>query len=261
MKLNHWEKEWANLIRKESAYLNKNYNKKENVVQKNFSDRIPDKLESVLFNAFSLSFKTIFENGTFAIEKTMKLNDLENEYKINEYAYELKKDKKSLRKFSLDARISNANNVVFSGVKGVTLGVFGVGVPDIPILMTTLFRGIYKIAMKYGYDYNTQAEQFFILTLIETVFLNGVELDRNNTTLNDFIQNYQIPSNYEQQDKIDNISQLLSTELIAVKFLQGVPIVGAVGGIYDSFFIDKILKYANLKYYRRFLLDKSERVD
>lgn len=261
MSLNPWEKEWANLIRKESVYLNKNYIKKENWVQRNFSEKVPNQLEQLLLNAFSLSFRTIFENGTFAIEKTMKMNDLENNYKINSYAYELKQDQKSLRKFSLDAKISNVNNVLFSGVKGATLGVLGVGMPDIPILMTTIFRGIYKIAVKYGYEFNTENERFFILTIIETAFLNGEDLDYNNVTINEFIKTYQIPANYQQQEQIDKISEILSTQLITMKFIQGVPLVGAVGGVYDSFFIDKILKYANLKYYRRFLLDKAERVD
>lgn len=261
MKLNHWEKEWASLIRKESAYLNKNFIKNENWVQRKFSEKVPDQLEDTLFNAFSLSFKAIFENGTTAIERTMKMKDLENQYKINEYAYELKNDRKSLKKFSLEARVSNTNNVIFSGVKGVSLGVLGIGIPDIPILITTILRGIYKIAMKYGYEFNTEKERFFILTIIETTFLNENQLDYNNDTLNYFIKNYQIPENYDQQEKIDNISEILSNELIAIKFIQGVPLVGAVGGVYDVVIIDKILKYANLKYYRRFLLDKCERVD
>lgn len=261
MNTNHWEKEWAYCIRQESAYLNKNYQYKESWVQKNFSEKVPEQLQDTLYSAFSLSFRTIFEKGTIAIERTMNLDELENDYKINSYAYELKQDRKSLKKFSNEARLSNLNNVLFSGVKGISLGALGIGVPDIPILIGSIFRGIYKIAVQYGYEFNTPIEHFFILTIIETAFLNGEKLDYNNTTLNEFIQKYVLPSNFDKEQKIDDISQLLSTELITVKFLQGVPIVGAVGGIHDAFFIDKVLKYANLKYHRRFLLDKAERVE
>lgn len=260
MKLNHWEKEWANCVRRESSYLNKNYIKKESWVQKNFSEKVPDQLNVVLYRAFSISFSTVFDKGSKAIEKTMNLDELENDYKINSYAYELKQNTKSLRKFSVDAKLSNLNNVIFSGIKGVSLGALGIGLPDIPILITTILRGIYKIAVKYGYEFNTPTEQFFILTIIETAFLQGEKLEYSNATLNDFIQRYIIPPDYEKQTKIDDISQLLSTELITIKFIQGVPIVGAVGGIHDAFFVEQILKYANLKYHRRFLLDKSERV-
>lgn len=261
MKLNHWEKEWAGCIRRESAYLNKNYVKKENWVQKNFSEKIPDQLNDTLYSAFSISFRTILEKGSLAIEKTMNLDELEKDYKINSYAYDLKQDAKTLRKFSTQAKLSNLNNVIFSGVKGASLGVLGIGLPDIPILITSILRGIYKVSAKYGYEFNTPAEQFFILTIIQTAFASGRKLENNNTTLNEFIQNYTIPASFDKEEKIDDIAQLLSAELIAIKFVQGVPLVGAVGGIYDAFFVDRVLKYANLKYNRRFLLDKAERVD
>lgn len=260
MRKNHWEKEWDNCLKKEISYLNKNYARKENYIQKNWANKVPTELENALYNAFALSFKTIFEKGTIAIEKTMKLDELENNYKINNYAYELKNDKKTLRKFPTDVKISNANNVLFSAVKGISLGALGVGLPDIPILITTIFRGIYKIAVKYGYEFNTVKEQFFILTIIETAFVTGEKLDENNSILNEFIQKYEISNYYDQQEKIEDISHLLSTELITMKFIQGVPIVGAVGGVYDAIFIERILKLANIKYYRRFLLDKAERL-
>ena len=38
-----------------------------------------------------------------------------------------------------------------------------------------------------------------------------------------------------------------------MKFLQGIPIVGAVGGAYDVIYMKKVNDYAKLKYNRRFL--------
>ena len=38
-----------------------------------------------------------------------------------------------------------------------------------------------------------------------------------------------------------------------MKFLQGVPVIGAVGGAYDVVYMKQITEYANLKYKRRFL--------
>ena len=38
-----------------------------------------------------------------------------------------------------------------------------------------------------------------------------------------------------------------------MKFLQGIPVVGAVGGAYDVVYLKQITEYANLKYERRFL--------
>ena len=45
-----------------------------------------------------------------------------------------------------------------------------------------------------------------------------------------------------------------------MKFLQGVPIVGIVGGAYDVVYLKMITEYANLKYKRRFLLKKKNEV-
>ena len=49
---------------------------------------------------------------------------------------------------------------------------------------------------------------------------------------------------------------MLSKELLYMKFLQGVPVIGAVGGAYDVIYMKQISEYANLKYQRRFLQEK-----
>ncbi len=37
-----------------------------------------------------------------------------------------------------------------------------------------------------------------------------------------------------------------------MKFLQGIPIVGAAGGAFDGIYMNQVVKYAELKYRRRF---------
>ncbi|MDY3305164.1 MAG: EcsC family protein, partial [Clostridia bacterium] len=44
----------------------------------------------------------------------------------------------------------------------------------------------------------------------------------------------------------------LSKELLYMKFLQGIPIVGAVGGAYDAVYMKRVMEYTELKYRRRF---------
>ena len=41
-----------------------------------------------------------------------------------------------------------------------------------------------------------------------------------------------------------------------MKFLQGIPVVGAVGGAYDAVYLKRVAEYAELKYRRRFYQDK-----
>ena len=45
-----------------------------------------------------------------------------------------------------------------------------------------------------------------------------------------------------------------------MKFLQGIPLLGAVGGAYDVVYLKRITEYANLKYKKRFLLKKKKEI-
>lgn len=54
-------------------------------------------------------------------------------------------------------------------------------------------------------------------------------------------------------ESIAKAAGCLSKELLYMKFLQGIPIVGAAGGAYDAIYMKKVVKYAELKYRRRFL--------
>ena len=60
----------------------------------------------------------------------------------------------------------------------------------------------------------------------------------------------------EKEVVLSKTSSLLSKELLYMKFLQGIPIAGAVGGIYDAVYMKRVTEYANLKYKRRFLQGK-----
>ncbi|MCB6367841.1 EcsC family protein, partial [Intestinibacillus massiliensis] len=64
---------------------------------------------------------------------------------------------------------------------------------------------------------------------------------------------------YDQKEQIQETAALFSRELLYLKFLQGIPIVGAAGGIYDAVYMRHVTEYANLKYKRRFLKGREER--
>lgn len=82
---------------------------------------------------------------------------------------------------------------------------------------------------------------------------NGNDLLEIDREINHYIKtgSYTKPLNLSEQIKL--ASSCLSKELLYMKFLQGLPIVGAVGGFYDVIYMKNINKYANLKYKRRFL--------
>jgi len=51
-------------------------------------------------------------------------------------------------------------------------------------------------------------------------------------------------------------SDLLSNTLLTAKFIQGLPLVGVIGGVINPVMINKIGKYARIKYKKRYLLSK-----
>ena len=67
------------------------------------------------------------------------------------------------------------------------------------------------------------------------------------------------PEDYDEKLQIEKTAAGLSKELLYMKFLQGIPIIGAVGGIYDAVYMKRITQYANLKYKKRFLVKKKQR--
>ncbi|MFQ9893778.1 MAG: EcsC family protein, partial [Emergencia sp.] len=63
---------------------------------------------------------------------------------------------------------------------------------------------------------------------------------------------------YDQTRQIRTTAETMSTELLYLKFLQGIPLVGVVGGASNSVYLQKVLKYAKLKYHQRFLSDGEQ---
>lgn len=57
--------------------------------------------------------------------------------------------------------------------------------------------------------------------------------------------------------QIDQTARSLSGELLYMKFLQGIPLAGAVGGAYDVIYLHRIQTYARMKYHKRFLLSRK----
>ena len=94
------EKEWKKLLKKEEVYLKKRKEKKESVISSVLEEKIPQKLQETLDAAFAKAFTLIFQKGSSVIEKTYQKDEFEKNYKIQEYAYQIRKNRKSLKAFS-----------------------------------------------------------------------------------------------------------------------------------------------------------------
>lgn len=253
------EKEWNNLIRQEEKFLSKRMEKKESFLNQKLQEKVPEKLQGTLEQAFGKAFSLIFDKGTGIIEKTYNREEMEKVYQINEYTDEVRKNRKSLTAFSKKAGVNSAKNVVLSSVSGIGLGVLGVGLPDIPLFTGMMLKGIYEIALSYGFDYNSEEEKYFILLLIQGAVSYGEEMKWIDKEVNEYMKYRCLPHDYRREEMIRKTAGLLSKELLYMKFLQGFPVVGAVGGAYDVIYMKRITEYSNLKYKRRFYEMKKEK--
>ena len=80
--------EWEKLLKREQKFIIEREEKKVNFLNQKLSEKVPDKLQSTLDKAFVKAFGTVFQKGTDVIEKTYKKEELQQTFKINEYAPE-----------------------------------------------------------------------------------------------------------------------------------------------------------------------------
>ena len=147
-------------------------------------------------------------------------------------------------------------NLAVSAVEGVGMGFFGLGLPDIPLFLGVLLKSIYEVALSYGYTYDTQEVQIFILKLIETALSHGEQLAQNNMELNLWMREERTFS-ISRNEQIRRTSDALAGELLYLKFVQGLPVVGMVGGVSDMVYQKRISDYAAVKYKDVFLRQRK----
>lgn len=251
--LTPWEKEWNRLLIREERFLDKKPPNTASLINQKLEKHIPEKLQATLDAAFYKAFQLIFTKGTGIIEKTYDKEKRSVDYKIKSYAADLKGNRRSLSAFRKKSGALQTANLAVSAVEGIGLGVLGIGLPDIPLFTGMILKSIYEIAVNYGFTYETEEEQVFLLQVIETAVSKGDLQRKKDAELNRWCQTEE-SSAIDRQSQIQNTARALSGELLYMKFLQGIPVVGAVGGLSDVQCLKTITDYANLKYQRRFLL-------
>ena len=251
------EKEWELLLKREERFLKKQEQKKENILTMKLAEKIPAKLQETLNGAFYKAFQLIFAKGTAVIEKTYRADERKKNFQINDYADDMRQSRKSLRAFGKQASAAGAGNTLLSGAAGISMGLMGVGIPDIPVFSSLLLKNIYEISLSYGYDYKLPQEQYFILLLIEAAVSYGQQCRSINEEIDRYIRWDSLPEVEDLTPQIKRTADALSKELLYMKFLQGIPVVGAVGGACDALTMSHVSDYAKLKYQRRLLSRKK----
>ena len=246
------ERELQRLKTEERRYMKKRQTEKESRLNALLEDKVPDKLQETLDTAFATAFSLIFQKGTGIIEKTYDKEKIEEESRSGHRQILHRQDWRSLRNVTEKAGGSGVKNLLLSGAAGIGMGVVGAGLPDIPVFTAMVLKSIYEIALQYGFSYDTEEEKYFILLLIQGAMADWDELQKIEEKLDVFMDTELLPLYYSREGQIRSAAAGLSKEMLYIKFLQGTPVLGVIGGAYDVVYMKKITEYAELKYRRRF---------
>ena len=218
--------------------------------------KIPNGINSTLYISFSKAFSIIFKHGIGIIEKGYNKNEIAVDFDIQNYAIDKKGSRKELKKLKRSAQKSDLKNISITTVEGVGLGALGIGLPDIVVFIGMILKGVYEISLRYGYDYNSMHEQYLILSMMKTALSKGEEWDSLNSEVDTIISTSYAVSENALRSEIEDTSRIFAADMLVLKFIQGIPIVGVIGGIFNPIYYNKIMKYIRLKYHKRYLLDK-----
>lgn len=256
------EKEWLRILEQEEKFLCAAEKKKDGKLEElagKLEEKIPPKLIMTLNEAFYKAFLLIFEKGTDVIEKTFKGEEMELEFRVNDFRMDQKASRKAIRKLEKAGKQSSLLNACVTTAEGIGLGALGIGMPDIPLFLGMLLKGIYETAASYGIAYRKKEEQVFILRMIAAGLAQGDMVREKDMAVEEWITSIKEENAvWQMEAEIRMASAALADGMLAAKFLQGIPVVGVVGGMSNPVIYRKVLKYASLKYKKRYLAEKRK---
>lgn len=221
--------------------------------------KIPTGLNATLQTSFTKAFEIVFKHGVGIIEKSYNKNEIAANYDIQNYAIDRKGNRREFRRLKKAATKSNFVNMSIATVEGIGLGALGIGLPDIVLFIGMILKGIYEVALRYGYDYDSSAEKYLILKMMGTALSKGDEWEKSNAEIDEILCAPPVVSEDIIKEEIANTAKLFATDMLVLKFIQGLPIVGVVGGAFNPVYYSKTLNYVRVKYYKRYLTDKLRR--
>lgn len=227
-------------------------------LQVKLEEKIPKKVQKTLESAFESGFKLIFEKGIGIIEKSYNKEAQCVDFDIKHYAVQRQMSMKNLNKIDKVARKEVMLNHFLTTVEGSVLGALGIGIPDIPLFIGMMLKNIYQISLSYGFDYTEEKEKLYILYLICAGASKEDRQAKYNICLNEIAEGHeeQLREKYHLEDVIKEVAQCLAEAMLIPKFIQGLPIVGVVGGLSNWSMMKAMSDMAKVKYKKRYLKEK-----
>lgn len=220
--------------------------------------RIPEKVYTGLESAFCKGFGLVFDQGRAIIEKGYNKENIQADHSIRDFAVQVKGGRKELRKMHKSAKQSDLMNLAVTTVEGVGLGALGVGMLDIVLFLGTLLKGIYETALNYGFEYESRQEQIFILKMMQTALSTGEDWVTRNTEVDEMLMLETVGITDEDfKRQMKDTAAAFAVDMLLLKFIQGLPVVGIIGGAANPVYYRKVMRYVQLKYRKRYLLKQK----
>ncbi len=246
-----WKKEHHKLIKEELSYLKKHQREQSSALTKKAEQHIPENLGSKLEYGFAKGFRLVFDKGIESFGEGIKAQKYATEHRI------ATKNLESDLSSSISSLENMANGVsrrgkLLSGIEGVGFGAVGIGLPDIPIFIAHLLRRIYEIAAIYGFSVEGDREKIFILRIIRAAVSRGETLIGENKKIGKMILCFD-EEEADLEAEIDATAAAMSLSQMASKFVQGLFLVGVVGGLSNYTVMKDLTDYTEIIYKKRFL--------
>lgn len=223
--------------------------------------KVPEKVYSGLNSAFCKAFSLVFQYGRKLLEMTFKKKTLSENHALRDAAFQIRGGRKDMKQMHKSVRRSSQLNIVLTTVEGIGLGALGVGMPDIVLFLTTVLRGIYETALHYGFDYESRFEQMLILKMMAASLSTGEDWFRRNKEVNDWLlKPREEIAEADFQAQIQATSDVFAVDMLLLKFIQGLPVVGALGGAANPLYYNKVMRYVQVKYKKRYLLNYQNKL-
>lgn len=257
----YFVREMRRVQREEEKYLAYRP-KKDAPDKKTIRDRIPEKTYRALEAAFEKGFRLLFDKGGGIIEKTGSIDKARMRFEEFDDSLERTVHPDTLRAIDKSASSKVRSGKFVGTADGTVLGIFGMGMPDIPIFLGLLLKQCYEIAASYGYDYRDPREKKYTISVLKLAFSPDEDKEAASGECDDLAGIMERVEEFDTElsDKdIADIAGVLATEMLVAKFIQGLTFFGVVGGAFNYRLMGKVSKAARLKYKKRFLYGRMLR--
>ena len=223
--------------------------------KKALEKKIPEKVYTGLEAAFCTGFSLVFQQGRKLIELTYKKENLKQEHILRDRAVQEEASRSDFRQMQKNVRSAGMKNMAATTAEGVALGALGVGIPDVVLFLATLLKGVYETALHYGFEYETPEEQYLILRMMSASLKTGKVWIREDAKVDELLEAELSDVTPEiLKEQIRKTASAFAVDMLVLKFIQGMPVVGFLGGAANPVYYRKVMEYVQRKYRKRYLL-------